>query len=87
MPYGPRRPNRNIIKDFRTAIRNAVPFCLLGAPTANMSRKEQVVLENYLKEKFHLWADSWITPLIDEAEQRLVKPKKKSEHQSVPEQP
>lgn len=70
-----RRTNAEIIKELRGFLERGKPYdmgLLLCAPA--LPREE---VEARMKEKFELWRDSWITPLVNEIERRLVKRKKK----------
>lgn len=66
-----KRTNKELIAELRRHRESARPFSVWDLSTGLSAEKAKRV-ETILQEKFHLWWDSWIGPLVDEIEGRLV---------------
>jgi len=65
---------KKLIADLKQSITYAVPYSLTFAPHRDRLTVEQrLELEQYLKENFQLWANSWVLPAIRTIEESWVK--------------
>ena len=60
---------KQLVSEIRKSTRNAVPFDLTFAPCGNMRDEERTKLQEALKEKFMIWANTWIFPQLSELEE------------------
>lgn len=73
---GKGRNGAHIVKDLKDRRDSCGVFDLTFSPTGKLTPKERKRLEADLKKRFHIWWDSWVEPLVDEVEHRLVKKKR-----------
>ena len=49
-------------KEILDNVKNAVPWDLTFAPTANLNKEQIAELQKHLKYHFEIWANTWIVP-------------------------
>ncbi len=59
-----RRGIQIIAREIKENVKSGIPYHLIFAPVKGLEDKEK--LEAHLKERFELWANTWIIPLADE---------------------
>lgn len=80
----PRGKNQELIRELRQN-RNSAAFMGLECAkvSATLTHKERQEIEQYVKESFFIWWDSWIAPKINEIEKKICAPKKVKSHEKI----
>lgn len=72
-----KKTNRELIRELRERRKRAafhdLTFLNTEIMTEPLSIPQKHAVEQYVRKHFELWWDSWVAPLIDEAEKRLVR--------------
>ncbi len=58
-----------LTNDIRHSVRNAVPWSL--SPDTRLPPEEKARLEAQLRQRFELWADTWVLSRLDEIDKAL----------------
>lgn len=65
-----------ILEDMRGTVERCAVFNLTFSPIPSMTKEDRNKLEEYFKEHYKLWANTWILPRIEELIQELQAHKK-----------
>lgn len=65
-----------ILEDMRDSVEMCAVFDLTFYNVPNLTKEDRIKLEEYLKQHYKLWTDSWILPQIEELIEELQTHKK-----------